>query len=56
MRPADAAAAIRRALSLDPAGFWRAAKGTLDLGLPAPPVQFLLFGDAADAIVPRWRK
>jgi hypothetical protein len=54
--PEDAAAAIRRSLGLDPVGFWRAARGTLDLGLPAPPVQLLLFADADDAIAPRWRK
>jgi hypothetical protein len=54
--PEDAAAAIRRALGLDPVGFWRAARGTLDLGLPSAPVQLLLFADADDAIAPRWRK
>jgi hypothetical protein len=54
--PEDAAVAIRRSLGLDPVAFWRAARGTLDLGLPAPPVQLTLFGDAEDAIAPRWRK
>jgi hypothetical protein len=53
--PEDAAAAIARSLRLDPIGFWRAARGTLDLRLPAPPVQMTLFPDPADAIVPRWR-
>ena len=51
-----AAAAIRRALSLDPIGFWRAARGTLDLELRAPPVQSTLFDDPGEAIAPRWRK
>jgi hypothetical protein len=51
-----AAAAIRRALSLDPIGFWRAARGTLDLRLPAPAVQPMLFDDPGEAIAPRWRK
>jgi hypothetical protein len=54
--PADAAAAIRRSLALDPIGFWRAARGTLDLGLPAPAVQPTLFDDPGEAIAPRWRK
>jgi hypothetical protein len=54
--PEDAAAAIRKALSLDPIGFWRAARGRIDLGLPEPPVQLTLFDDARDVIAPRWRK
>jgi hypothetical protein len=53
--PEDARAAIRKALSLDPIGFWRAARGTTDLGLPQPPVQLTLFDDAQDVIAPRWR-
>jgi len=54
--PEDAAAAIRRALSLDPIGFWRAARGTIDLELPAPAVQPTLFDGPGEAIAPRWRK
>jgi hypothetical protein len=54
--PADAAAAIRTALALDPIGFWRAARGTLELSLPAPVVQPTLFDDPGEAIAPRWRK
>jgi hypothetical protein len=54
--PEPAAAAIHRALSLDPIGFWRAARGTTDLGLPRPPVQLTLFDDAQDVIAPRWGK
>jgi hypothetical protein len=54
--PEGAAAAIRKALGLDPIGFWRAAKGTLDLHLPAPPVQLTIFDGPEDAIAPRWRK
>jgi hypothetical protein len=54
--PEPAAAAIRRALSLDPIGFWRAAKGRIELGLPKPPVQLTFFDDAQDAIAPRWGK
>jgi hypothetical protein len=54
--PEDAAAAIRRSVSLDPIAFWRAARGTLDLGLAAPAVQPGLFEDAVEAIAPRWRK
>jgi hypothetical protein len=54
--PEEAAAAIRRSLALDPIGFWRAARGTLDLHLPAPAVQRTLFDDPAEAIVPRWSK
>jgi hypothetical protein len=54
--PEDAAIAIRRALALDPIGFWRAARGTIALDLPAPAVQPNLFDDPAEAIAPRWRK
>ena len=54
--PEDAAAAIRRSLSLDPIAFWRAASGTLDLDLPAPAVQPSLFDDPGGSIAPRWRK
>ena len=54
--PEDAVAAIRRSLSLDPIAFWRAASGTLDLGLAAPAVQPGLFDDPGEAIAPRWRK
>lgn len=54
--PEPAAAAIRKALALDPVGFWRAAKGRIELGLPKPPVQLTLFDDAQDAIAARWRK
>ena len=54
--PEGAAAAIRKALGLDPIGFWRTAKGTLDLHLPAPPVQLTMFDGPEDAIAPRWRK
>jgi hypothetical protein len=53
--PEPAAAAIRKALALDPIGFWRAPRGTTDLGLPQPPVQLTLFDDAQDVIAPRWR-
>jgi hypothetical protein len=53
--PEDAAMVTRRALQLNPAGFWRAAKGRLNLSLPAPPVQLTLFA-AADAIARRWGK
>ena len=54
--PEDAAAAIREALALDPIGFWRAARGTLDLRLPAPAVQPTLFDEPGEPIAPRWRK
>jgi hypothetical protein len=54
--PEEAAAAIRQSLRLDPVGFWRAARGSLDLNLPAPPVQLTLFANPEDAIAPRWRK
>jgi hypothetical protein len=54
--PEGVAAAIHQALSLDPIAFWRAARGTLDLALPAPAVQPNLFDDPGDAIAPRWRK
>lgn len=54
--PADAAAAIRRALGLDPVGFWRAARGTIELDLPVPAVQRGLFGNSGEVIAPRWRK
>ena len=53
--PEDAAAAIRRSLGLDPIAFC-AGQGTLDLGLPQPPVQLTFFGDTEDVITPRWRK
>jgi hypothetical protein len=54
--PDDAAAVIRRTLRLDPIHFWRAAKGSLDLGLPSPAVQLTFFADPEDAIAPRWRR
>jgi hypothetical protein len=54
--PGDAAIAIRRSLALDPIAFWRAAKGTLELELPAPAVQPTLFDDPGEAIAPRSRK
>jgi hypothetical protein len=50
--PEDAAFVIRRALRLDPVGFWRAARGRLDLQLPPPPVQLTLFADMEGAA--RW--
>jgi hypothetical protein len=54
--PEDAAAAIRKGLSLDPIGFWRAARGTLHLDLSSPAVQPTLIDDPGEAIAPRWRK
>jgi hypothetical protein len=54
--PEDAAAAIHRALHVDPVGFWRAARGTRDLGLPRPAVQLTFFGADDDGIAPRWRR
>ena len=54
--PADAAAAIRQALGLDPIGFWRAARGNLELDLPAPMTQRTLFDEPGEAVVPGWRK
>lgn len=46
--PAGAAAAFRRALALGPVGFWRAARGTVELGLPAPAAQRDLFDDPGE--------
>jgi hypothetical protein len=36
---------IRRRLKLDPARFWRVAKGKEFIDLPPPPVQLRLFPD-----------
>jgi hypothetical protein len=54
--PQDATEAIRRALRVDAVGFWRAARGKLDLALPKPQVQLSLFGEAGNGIAPRWTR